>query len=149
MPAAFAQYSFQTPRHGFISEKPASDWEHSLLSGNGTTGIMVAGDPYREVINVSHALLYLPLNITDAKLPQGEHPDEIRTMLLNGEYQKAGQFLNDLRKKAAFSSTSSQNCTGPQAWERCTTPAISSTWTSAEVFRIWLSSVWHTASRGI
>ncbi|MDR2027777.1 MAG: glycoside hydrolase N-terminal domain-containing protein, partial [Prevotellaceae bacterium] len=100
--AVFGQYRFQTPRHGFTSEKPAPNWEHSLLSGNGTTGIMVAGEPYREVINVSHALLYLPLNITDAKLPQGEHLDEIRTMLLNGEYKKASQFLNDLRKKSGF-----------------------------------------------
>jgi hypothetical protein len=51
---------FAARARGFVSRKPARDWEHSLLTGNGTMGAMVPGEPCKETIHLSHAALYLP-----------------------------------------------------------------------------------------
>ncbi len=45
---------------GFESPQPARNWEHSLLTGNGTIGAMVEGRVGDEVIHLSHCRLYLP-----------------------------------------------------------------------------------------
>ena len=36
------QNKFTIPQRGFHSDQPAINWEHSLLSGNGTMGISVS-----------------------------------------------------------------------------------------------------------
>lgn len=52
----------KVPERGFYSTRAASKWEESLVTGNGTMGIMVEGNPYRESVVFNHALLYLPLH---------------------------------------------------------------------------------------
>lgn len=37
----------KVPERGFYSTRAASKWEESLVTGNGTMGIMVEGNPYR------------------------------------------------------------------------------------------------------
>ena len=49
------------PQRGFYSNRPAQKWEESLVTGNGTMGAMVAGNPFYEKIVLNHAELYLPL----------------------------------------------------------------------------------------
>jgi len=46
----------QTGRNdGFFSERPAATWEEYLVSGNGTMGLMVAGNPYDEKLVFNHS----------------------------------------------------------------------------------------------
>ena len=40
------------------SDTPAVDWRDALVSGNGTMGIMVYGDPFSERVILNHELLY-------------------------------------------------------------------------------------------
>jgi len=39
-----SKLKFENPRHGFVSSKPASISEESLISGNGTIGVLIPGD---------------------------------------------------------------------------------------------------------
>ncbi len=41
-------------------DRPAKNWEESLLTGNGTIGAMVRGDPVDETITLSHCKLFRP-----------------------------------------------------------------------------------------
>jgi hypothetical protein len=43
-----------------ISRAPALRWEDALVSGNGSTGIMVLGRPLDELMVVNHEKLWVP-----------------------------------------------------------------------------------------
>ena len=43
---------------GMWSNAPAERWQDGLLSGNGTMGIIVQGDPEQERITFNHELCY-------------------------------------------------------------------------------------------
>ena len=46
----------------FDADAPARDWRHSSLTGNGTIGAMVEGHVADELIHLSHASLYMPMD---------------------------------------------------------------------------------------
>jgi hypothetical protein len=48
------------PEHGFVSRLAASKWEESMLTGNGTIGALVPGDPLNERIILCHENLFMP-----------------------------------------------------------------------------------------
>lgn len=81
--------AFAKPKRGFTSWQPAANWEHSLLSGNGTMGAMVMGQPYDETIILSHAALYMPLTQSKKPISQADRLDEIRSLLLAGKNKEA------------------------------------------------------------
>ncbi|MEI8235273.1 MAG: glycoside hydrolase N-terminal domain-containing protein [Verrucomicrobiota bacterium] len=57
--AATGEDYFAAPARGFVSSRSAgNDWEKSLLTGNGTMGVMVPGDPFDETLYLSHAALF-------------------------------------------------------------------------------------------
>lgn len=92
------QNKFTIPQRGFHSDQPAINWEHSLLSGNGTMGIMVIGEPYDETITVDHNELFLP-NEQKCKLPDvASQIPEMRKAALEGNYSSIGKTLMDARK---------------------------------------------------
>jgi len=78
-----------SPERGFVSSKPAEQWEDALVTGNGAQGAMIFGVPENETIILNHGRLYLPLH---APLPP---PDtaailpELRKLLAEGKYQAA------------------------------------------------------------
>lgn len=92
----------QIPERGFFSETPASIWQESLLSGNGTMGIMVMGNPKCDTIITNHALLYLPINEPLPPVSQGKHLEEIRDLMLRGDYGKASQYIVDLSHQEGY-----------------------------------------------
>ena len=78
---------------GFHSERPARTWEEYLVSGNGTMGLMVAGSPYSEAHVFNHTNLFMPIHEPLIPPSQGNHLAKIQQMMLDGEYQKAADFL--------------------------------------------------------
>ncbi|MDR2148696.1 MAG: glycoside hydrolase family 95 protein [Tannerella sp.] len=92
----------EIPAKGFRSERPARIWEESLVTGNGTMGVMVAGRPYSESIVFNHALLYLPLYAPLKPVSQGIHLEEIRQMMLKGQYDEASRFIVDLSHREGY-----------------------------------------------
>ncbi len=90
------------PERGFYSTRAAEKWEESLVTGNGTMGAMIAGNPYNESIVFNHALLYLPLFEPLKPVSQGKHLEHIRWMMLNGKYAEASQFVVDLANSEGY-----------------------------------------------
>jgi hypothetical protein len=82
---------FDKPEHGFVSWKPAPTWEDALLSGNGTVGTMVFGEPHDETIIVNHALNHMPLRVPLLPIDQASRLAEIRGLLADGKYAEAAQ----------------------------------------------------------
>jgi len=84
----------QTGRNdGFFSERPATTWEEYLVSGNGTMGLMVAGNPYDEKLVLNHSELFLPIHEPLIPPSQGNHIERIRKMMAGGDYQGAADLL--------------------------------------------------------
>jgi alpha-L-fucosidase 2 len=50
------------PGHGYVSNLPASKWEESMITGNGSFGALVLGNPTNERIILSHEKLFMPEN---------------------------------------------------------------------------------------
>jgi alpha-L-fucosidase 2 len=93
---------FVTPARGFSSWQPAASWEHALVSGNGTMGALVMGQPHDETILLSHAQLYLPLNAPRQPIDQASRLPEIRQLMLAGKYSEAAKVPVNQREKEDF-----------------------------------------------
>lgn len=79
------------PNKGFVSWLPASKWEDALLTGNGTMGAMVMGNPFRETIILNHALLYLPNEKPLVPPDMARHRDEINRLSLDGKFKEVAE----------------------------------------------------------
>jgi alpha-L-fucosidase 2 len=90
------------PRKGFKSECLAADWTQALLTGNGVMGAMEMGRPFNDTIIINHALLYRPQTTPKTPVSQGAHLDEIRRIMLTGDYQKAADYIVDLSQKEGY-----------------------------------------------
>jgi len=93
---------FDAPVRGFTSWQPAPNWEHALISGNGTMGALVIGQPHEETIILSHSDLYLPLNPPMEPINQVSRLTEIRKLLLEGKNEEAAKIPVDQRNKEGF-----------------------------------------------
>jgi alpha-L-fucosidase 2 len=83
-------------QRGFWSEKPAINWEHSLVTGNGTMGVLVMGQPLSDTLILSHAKLYMPLHEPLPPVNSGAKLDTIRQLMFAGKYAEASQYVVDL-----------------------------------------------------
>ena len=92
----------QNNNTGFHSNRSANSWEEYLVSGNGTMGLMVAGNPYDEVQVYNHTNLFLPIHEPLTPPSQGNHLAKIRQMMLDGQYREASEFLVELSHADGF-----------------------------------------------
>ncbi|WP_420401940.1 glycosyl hydrolase family 95 catalytic domain-containing protein [Flagellimonas sp.] len=79
----------QSPEHGFVSHKPASKWEESAISGNGTLGILIPGNPHKDRMVISHEKLFMPEYPPYDAPNLGGRLNEIRELVLEGKEQEA------------------------------------------------------------
>ncbi len=93
---------FKIPTRGITSSLPATIWENSLITGNGTMGALVMGQPYKETVILSHAKLYIPLNKPKRLINQASRLTEIQTLLLEGRYMEAAKIPAQLRDVEGF-----------------------------------------------
>jgi alpha-L-fucosidase 2 len=90
-----------TPRHGIHDTAPAERWEDAFLSGNGETGVLVAGDPAAERLIVTHHRLVLPTGTRDTAAPEvADRLDEVRDLVLAGDARAAQRVFSDGRRLA-------------------------------------------------
>ncbi len=87
---------------GFYSKCLPRNWEEYLVSGNGIMGLMVAGNPYREEMVLNHTNLFMPIHEPLTPPSQGNHLEDIKQMMLAGQYQEASSFLVDLSHADGF-----------------------------------------------
>ena len=80
---------FSVPERGFVSWKPAPQWEDALLSGNGEVGTLVFGEPHDETIIINHALNHMPVRVPLPPINQASRLEEIRALIAQGRYGEA------------------------------------------------------------
>lgn len=80
---------FPVPERGFVSWKPAPQWEDALLSGNGEVGTLVFGEPHDETIIINHALNHMPVRVPLPPINQASRLEEIRALIVQGRYDEA------------------------------------------------------------
>ncbi|WP_207422582.1 glycosyl hydrolase family 95 catalytic domain-containing protein [Desertivirga brevis] len=93
---------FVAPERGFTSWQPAQNWEHSLLTGNGTMGAMVIGQPHAETVILSHNQLYIPVAEPKTPIDQASRLSEIRKLIIEGKGSEAAKIPVALREKEGF-----------------------------------------------
>ncbi len=90
------------PEHGYSTNLPATKWEESMITGNGTFGALVMGFPMKERIIFSHEKLFMP------ETPPTQAPDlggslgTIRELVLSGQGEKASELAVELGKKVGI-----------------------------------------------
>ena len=90
------------PEYGFVSRLPASRWEESMITGNGTMGALVFGNPLNERIILSHEKLFMP-EYPPTKAPAlYKYMDRIRELTLNGRGEKAAELAVQAGKEAGI-----------------------------------------------
>ncbi|MDB5019454.1 MAG: alpha-L-fucosidase, partial [Pedobacter sp.] len=93
---------FKVPKRGFVSWQPAQSWEHGLLSGNGTMGALVNGQPHEETIILTESNLFLPINAPQKAINQASRLAEVRKLLLAGKNEEAAKIPVQQREKEGY-----------------------------------------------
>ena len=93
---------FVQPDRGFTSIQPAKNWQHGLLTGNGTTGAIIRGEPYNETITLSHESLYLPYEKTEEYMEMASHLKEIQRLCLAGKFVEAAEIVPNIREEQSY-----------------------------------------------
>ncbi len=97
-----AKLQIENPKHGFVSSKPASIWEESLISGNGTIGVLIPGDVNNDRIVLSHERIFLPRTPPIKGPDLGNILEETRKVLLEGDFDAAADLFEKESLKAGF-----------------------------------------------
>jgi hypothetical protein len=63
---------------GATTTKPAQRWEGGFLTGNGTMGAIMFGEPYQETVVVNHHKLYLPRGNKEIVYDLASHRSELK-----------------------------------------------------------------------
>ncbi len=84
----------ETLRDRIHSLQPASEWENAMVSGNGTHGAMVFGDPAKDTIIVNHERLYLPREYPGDSLDVAEQLPHLRKIIKEESYAEGLVYLD-------------------------------------------------------
>jgi hypothetical protein len=85
------------------SVQPAAKWQEALVTGNGTMGVLVFGQPDHEQIIFNHERLYEPLRETPVSPPRiARYMPEIRKRLLAGDTESASQYAMAMAKQEGY-----------------------------------------------
>ena len=73
-----AQANDDFPRRGTTSRQPGKSWEWGFVSGNGSMGSLIYGDPGKETLIATHIRLWLPLGTREIVPDIGKDLPEVR-----------------------------------------------------------------------
>ena len=90
------------PERGFVSIKPAKNWEEGLITANGTLAVNALSRPLDERIIFNHERLFMPMGAPVVPPDQSAHLPEIRKLIEDGQYKKAAQLQFKLSGQQSF-----------------------------------------------
>ena len=90
------------PERGFISSRPAKNWEEGLITGNGTLGMLAFSHPTQERIIFTREDLFMPMGAPHVPVDQSEFLPEIRRLIAEGKYNDAEQLQFDKSGQKGF-----------------------------------------------
>jgi hypothetical protein len=102
VPVAAVPSEFRPPERGFVSSRPGETWEQGLLSGNGTIGASVLGQPLDDTIVFSHERLFLPERPPTLPPDTGPRLFEIRRLIDQGLYRAAEELAFNISGQESF-----------------------------------------------
>ena len=77
------------PARGFVSIRPAKNWEEGLITANGTLAINALSRPLNERIIFNHERLFMPMGKPHVPPDQSKYLPEIRQLIEEGKYKQA------------------------------------------------------------
>ena len=91
------------PKHNICSIAPAEESADYFITGSGVLRLQASGQPYNEVMNYTHELLYQP-QWAETPLPPdlSVYMPRIRQLLLEGKADEANALVDEAQKKAGF-----------------------------------------------
>ena len=89
MTANAAPHHLPVPERGFVSTRPAKNWEEGLITANGTLAINALSRPLDERIIFNHERLFMPMGAPFVPKDQSAHLPEIRKLIEQGKYKEA------------------------------------------------------------
>ncbi len=93
---------FVGPARGIVSSQPAENWEQGLLSGNGSIGASVFGQPIDEIVVFSHKRMFVPEHAPILPPRTGEQLFDIRRLIDRGLYAQASRLAADIGEQKGF-----------------------------------------------
>jgi hypothetical protein len=90
------------PERGFVSIKPAKNWEEGLITANGTLAINALSRPLDERIIFNHERLFMPMGKPHVPPDQSAHLPEIRKLIEEGKYKEAEALQFKLSGQKSF-----------------------------------------------
>lgn len=90
------------PERGFVSTRPAKNWQQALISGNGTIGALVMSEPLDETIIFSHERLFMPWEPDLPVVNMAPHLGTVRQMIDEGKYSAAAEFVAELSREQGY-----------------------------------------------
>jgi alpha-L-fucosidase 2 len=100
--SAIPAAGLKAPERGFVSTRPAENWEEALISGNGTIGALVMSRPLDETIIFSHERLFMPVDPSQPVVNMAPHLDTVRGKIDGGRYREAAEFVSELARKQGY-----------------------------------------------
>jgi len=94
--------SLAVPERGFVSIKPAKNWEEGLITANGTLAINALSRPLNERIIFNHERLFMPMGKPHVPPDQSAHLPEIRELIQEGNYSAAEALQFKLSGQKSF-----------------------------------------------
>lgn len=90
------------PERGFVSIKPATNWEEGLITANGTLGLNALSRPLNERIIFNHERLFMPMGQPHVPPDQSAQLPELRKLIEDGKYKEAEKLQFQLSKQKGF-----------------------------------------------
>ncbi|MEM8681069.1 MAG: glycoside hydrolase N-terminal domain-containing protein, partial [Planctomycetota bacterium] len=90
------------PVRGFVSHQLANSWEEALISGNGTIGVLVTGNPLNERITFNHEQLFMPWDASGPVVPLAPQLGEVRNAIKAGRFSDAAEFVWQLAGEQGY-----------------------------------------------
>ena len=102
IPLSASAASLPVPDRGFVSIRPAQNWEEGLITGNGSLAINALCRPLNERIIFTHERLWMPMGGPHVPPDQSAHLPEIRKLIAEGKYKEAEQLQFKLTGQKSF-----------------------------------------------
>ena len=90
------------PERGFVSIRPAKNWEEGLITANGTLAINALSRPHDERIIFNHERLFMPMGKPHVPPDQSAHLPKIRKLIEEGKYKEAEKLQFELSGQKSF-----------------------------------------------
>ena len=94
--------SLPMPERGFVSIKPAENWEQGLITANGTLAINALSRPLNERIIFNHERLFMPMGAPHVPPDQSKQLPELRKLIEDGKYKEAEVLQFKLSDQKSF-----------------------------------------------